>query len=190
MPEEGDRLLALVYRLAPHRFHRGAASAAARLGRRLLDVGGGAGHLARALEELGATPLLYVAADPDPLLLRQAAARPWAERVIAVGEALPLRSGSMDVAVFHDSLHHIPRPWEALREAARVARCILVDDVDASSLPGRLVRLLERLSGYPATFTTPGRLVEELERLGLEVLQVSKGGLPGGYRVAACRRRI
>ena len=187
----GDWLLALVYMLAPHRLHRRAAREARRLGERILDVGGGAGHLARALaEDPQGPPRLYVLVDPDPLLVSMAPRGAWVEAVIGVGEALPLRGGAVDVAVFHDSLHHIPSLGAALREAARVARCVLVDDIDASRPLGRLVMLLERLAGYPAAFTMPEALARELRGLGLVPRRLRAGGLPGSYMVAACRASL
>jgi len=187
---EGDRLLALVYRIAPRRIYRRVAREARRLGERILDVGGGPGHLARALaEDPRGPPRLYMLADPDPLLVSMAPRGAWIEAVIGVGEALPLRGDAFDVAVFHDSLHHIPSPGAALREAARVARCVLIDDIDVSRPLGRLVRLLERLAGYPAAFTTPRALMRELEGLGLVPRLLGAGGLPCSYMVAACRPR-
>ena len=180
-----DRLLRLVYRLAPHWPHRRAAEAALRHGNRVLDVGGGAGHLARALREK-TTPNLYVPADPDQGLLRMAPSWPWVERVEAVGEALPLRTRGLDVAVFHDSLHHIPSPQKALREAARTAQCLVIDDIDPSTLVGRIIVFLEKLSGYPAKFYTPESLVETLRRMGLKPGIRRGGGLPASYLVEAC----
>ena len=180
-----DRLLRLVYRLAPHWPHRRAAEAALRHGSRVLDVGGGAGHLARALREKTA-PSLYVLADPDQGLLEMAPRWPWVERVQSVGESLPLRTRSLDVAVFHDSLHHIPDPERALREAARTARCLVIDDIDPSTLLGRIIMLLEKLSGYPAKFQTPESLAETLRRLDLEPSIRRGGGLPASYLVEAC----
>jgi len=187
----GDRALRLFYRLYPSLPHRRAARVAAGLARGgcVLDVGGGAGHLARALEALGSAPGLLVVVDPDPGLLRMAPRRVWVERVEAVGEALPIRSRGCAVAVFHDSLHHIPRPGEALAEAARTTRCVVVDDFDPGTLTGGLVAALERLAGYPASFTPPGRLARELEELGMETRLLRRGGvIPGAYILAACRR--
>jgi len=183
---DGDRLLALVYRLAPHSIHRRAAREAMRLGDSIVDVGGGAGHLARAMAETAVMPRFYVLVDPDPILVSMAPRAAWLQSVIAVGEALPLRGKSLGVAVFHDSLHHISDPDAALREAARVAHCILVDDIDSSKLVGRVVALLERLANYPARFTTPRELAERLRMLGLKPRLLGGGGLPGSYLLEAC----
>jgi SAM-dependent methyltransferase len=183
-----DPLLRLVYRLAPPRLHRRVAQLLARGGYgRLLDVGGGAGHLLRALLETGWRGYIVVI-DPDPGLLAMVPRVVYGDRVLAVGEALPIRGGGADAAVFHDSLHHIPGPEDALREAARAAGCVIVDDIDPSTLPGRLVAALERLAGYPARFMRPERLARILRGLGLSP-RVLRGGAPGGYMVVACRQR-
>lgn len=187
----GDPLLRLAYRVIPPSLHRRAAELLALMAaRRVCDVGGGAGHLARALERVGYAPSLLVLVDPDPGLLGMAPGRVWVERVIGVAERLPLRSDACDTVVFHDALHHFHEPGEAVDEAMRAARCILVDDIDVSRAGGRLVRALERIAGYPARFYTAKQLASMLEARGLEIrhLEQPRGMLPV-YRVIACRPR-
>ncbi len=184
-------MLRLVYRLAPRRLYRGLARQAAALRPRLVvDIGGGAGLLAAELAAQERGPGLILVVDPDTGLLADAPSSPLIERVAAVAEHLPLRSGSADVAVFHDSLHHIPHPEAALVEAARVSRCVLVDDFDTGRLAGRLVALMERLSGYPASFLPPSRVGEILEGLGLRRVSIGGGSLPATYRLLACREGL
>ncbi len=187
-----DRALRIFYRIYPPLQHRRAARLATGLARGgcILDVGGGAGHLARAAKAAEQPPGLVVILDPDQGMLRMAPRLAWVERLQAVGEALPIRSGGCAVAVFHDSLHHIPRPSQAIAEAARAATCIVVDDFDPETLTGRIIAALERLAGYPAAFTPPRSLARELEKHGMETLLYRRGGvLPAAYILAACRRR-
>ena len=80
---------------------------------RLLDIGCGEGVLSDTLSEHG-----YTVTGIDPLVGSGASA--W--RVRASAGAVPLASGSFDIAVFHWSLHHVPEESmsAALAEAQRV----------------------------------------------------------------------
>lgn len=96
-----------------------AASLAPIAGRRVIDIGCGAGRLAGALARRGAR---VTAVDPDPSAVAAAAGLEGVEAVQAPGEALPFAEGSYDGAVFLNSLHHVPAQLmdAALHEAARV----------------------------------------------------------------------
>ena len=101
-------------------------------GLRVVDIGCGGGRVARQLVGHGATVL---GVEPDPVQAarnRQAEPLPGLTFAEAPGERLPLESGSMDLAVFSFSLHHIPAEAmpDALTEARRVlkgtgALCVL-----------------------------------------------------------------
>lgn len=91
-------------------------------GRSIVDVGCGAGALARSLAERGATVL---GVEPDPIQAERNRDAPETDGVcFAKGraEALPVDDGAVDGVIFGRSLHHVPeaamRP--ALREAQRV----------------------------------------------------------------------
>lgn len=96
------------------------AEATALAGRRVLEVGCGGGRLLGWLAKVGAGP---VGLDPDAAQLARArAVAPGLPLSAGVGEALPFASGSMDLVLFFNSLHHVPveRQWQALSETARV----------------------------------------------------------------------
>lgn len=89
-------------------------------GKRLLDIGCGAGVLARSLSALG---VKVAGVDPN------AEALALARRAVSAGtfhragaESLPFGDGSFGGAIFLNSLHHVPEPLmrRALEEAARV----------------------------------------------------------------------
>lgn len=183
----GRLLLRALYRLAPPTLHRQAAALAASMKPRVVvDIGSANALLARALGAEGHRPQAYIALDPDQSLLRAASPSPVLERVQGVAEKLPLRSHAASLAVLHDSLHHVDDPGEALREAARAAECLLVDDIDPGTPAGRLIALLERLVGFPARFMAPDDLARELEEKGLRVQRVWKDGRRPAYRIVAC----
>jgi ubiquinone/menaquinone biosynthesis C-methylase UbiE len=93
-------------------------------GRVIADIGCGDGTWVRFLTEAGAH---VVGFDPNPRQLEKARATPPVadERYVQAGaEALPLDDASQDVALFFNSLHHVPADLmaPALIEAARVTR--------------------------------------------------------------------
>ncbi len=90
----------------------------------VIDIGCGAGTLARALGEHGARVL---AVEPDPIQAeqnRRAPPIPGVTFVEAKAQSLPAEDRSSDGAIFCFSLHHVPGPDidAALCEAMRVLR--------------------------------------------------------------------
>lgn len=113
----------LLERLAPH-------------GKTVVDIGCGDGRLARVLRERGAVHVTGI--ECSPRQLAKAAALPpmdGVEVLDGVAEALPLADGSVDGAVFFNSLHHVPAVHmdTAMAEAARVLKpgghCVVVEPV-------------------------------------------------------------
>jgi SAM-dependent methyltransferase len=78
----------------------------------VLDVGGGRGYYARSFREAGAAYLQVepTAAGPD--------CPPGTVR--ARGEALPVRTGAVDVCFSSNVLEHVPDPWSVTGEMVRV----------------------------------------------------------------------
>lgn len=83
-----------------------------------LDVGGGAGYLARALRNAGARTVL-LDADPAELAWR---GPPEAGAVIADGTRLPVGTGAADLVVSSNVLEHAAAPFVLVDEMARVLR--------------------------------------------------------------------
>lgn len=183
-----DLLLTIVYKLAPLRVYRGLAAQLKELGlaSSVCDVGGGRGNLYRALSSLN-TVTQYVLVDPSRRIIEEAPRGCTAEVVEGVAEALPLRSSACKTIVFFDALHHFTSPSTALEEAARVAECLAVEDVDASKPAGKLVEAGEKLLGYPARFTSYKALAGILESMGFKIVWGWRGRL-ALYRLVGCRK--
>ena len=89
-------------------------------GRHILDVGCGSGALTRALVDRGA---VVTGVEPGDAAIALARRKVPEARFLQVSAlAIPLPSDSVDGAVFLNSLHHVPDPRGALREAGRVVR--------------------------------------------------------------------
>ena len=89
-------------------------------GRHVVDIGCGAGGLARTLVGRGAS---VTGVDPNGAAVAAASrAVPEATFLEAAAERLPLPDAAAGGAVFLNSLHHTADPAAALREAGRVVR--------------------------------------------------------------------
>ena len=93
-------------------------------GKRVVDVGSGAGALVRFMRSQGADPIGVECGEAMITQAREADPEHAASYVDGVGQDLPVDDTSTDVVVFSYSLHHVPSEHlaEALREAARVLR--------------------------------------------------------------------
>lgn len=87
-------------------------------GARVLDVGGGPGYFAQCFRAAGAR---YVGLEPDAgEMVARGAPEPGTVR--GSGEALPVRSASVDVCYSSNVLEHVRRPWVMAEEMVRVTR--------------------------------------------------------------------
>ncbi len=93
-------------------------------GAKILDIGCGAGHIARALTKMGAE---VIGVDPNQNQLKRArTAEAIRNETYLEGSAqdLPLYNQSMDIILFFNSFHHIPSYAfaTAIEESHRVLR--------------------------------------------------------------------
>ncbi|MGY2003496.1 class I SAM-dependent methyltransferase [Blastococcus sp. SYSU DS1024] len=84
----------------------------------LLDVGGGPGYFAEAFRAEGAR---YIGLEPDAGEL-VARGEPAPGTLRASGEALPVRTGVVDVCYSSNVLEHVAAPWRMTAEMVRVTR--------------------------------------------------------------------
>jgi ubiquinone/menaquinone biosynthesis C-methylase UbiE len=108
--------------------------------RTLLDLGAGPATFAvRAAERFALT---VIAVDPS----RDLALHPGISIARAVGEALPLASGSVDVAVCLSSIRHVRDRLATLRELRRVVRDrLVIVELDPTASAQRIAYHADRL---------------------------------------------
>jgi ubiquinone/menaquinone biosynthesis C-methylase UbiE len=114
-------------------------------GDRALDVAGGTGALAEALQ--GRIAEMTVADVSEPMLANVPV---WAQRVVARAEQLPFADASFDLITCVRALHHIQSPTRALDEMVRLTAPggrIVVEDflADPDRASARRWERIERL---------------------------------------------
>lgn len=103
--------------------HEMLFSTLALTGKRVVDIGCGDGRLASRIADAGAARVTGV--ECSPRQLAKAACQPRRETldiVEGVAQSLPLPDASMDVAIYFNSLHHVPADVieAAMADTARV----------------------------------------------------------------------
>lgn len=86
-------------------------------GKRVLDLGCGVGEYVRAFARRDARAL---GCDVELPRLREARSRGAVNVVAAAGEALPFRTGSLDVVVLNEVIEHVTDDRATMREVGRV----------------------------------------------------------------------
>ncbi len=142
---------------------------------RYVDLGIGDGLLTLMLAEVAEQ---VTAVDISPEMLGQLALRAQRRGFQNIDyvegriEDLPLESGTYDVAVLSQALHHVDDPIVALREARRVLRPggqVLVIDLLAHNEEWVRDKLQHRVLGF-----TESDLEKLVQRAGFEQVQVSR----------------
>jgi SAM-dependent methyltransferase len=121
-------------------------------GRDVVDIGCGPGVLVRELTARGARMVGVEISDAQLATARARDGASGARYLVGTAQRLPLRDGSVDVAVFMRTLHHVPvaELGAALAEARRVLR------------PGGAVYVAEPLAEGDF-FALTGLVEDELE---------------------------
>ena len=101
-------------------------------GKRVLDLGCGVGEYVRAFARRGARAL---GCDIELARLVEARRRGTVDVLAGCGEALPLRDGSLDVAVLNEVIEHVTDERATLREVGRV---LAPDGICVIFAPNRL----------------------------------------------------
>jgi ubiquinone/menaquinone biosynthesis C-methylase UbiE len=138
-------------------------------GGRILDVGGGTGHLAALVA--AATGCEVTVLDRSRRMLDATSAPLGVLRVHGDAAALPFEYASFDAAIVVDALHHMDRQRDVAFELARVIRPgggVLVADEDSAAWAVKSVAILERLIGEPGAFMTPEAVTALFSQAGFD----------------------
>lgn len=116
-------------------------------GKRVIDIGCGDG--AYTAELFARTrPAELIGVDPAQEAVRVAQTKYGQTGLSFSPEsiyALPFADGAFDVAVLRGVLHHLDRPYDGVKEVARVARTLVIADPNGYNLG---LKFIERISPY------------------------------------------
>jgi ubiquinone/menaquinone biosynthesis C-methylase UbiE len=137
----------------------------------VLDVGGGTGRNARALQDAGAW---VVVCDSSLKMLQEAADR---DLPVVRGDVahLPFAAGAFDRVLVVDAFHHFVDPLPAVCQAQAIpellrilkrAGLLVLEEPDIRKWQTRLIAAAEQVLMMRSSFLPPQALVEGIERKG------------------------
>jgi ubiquinone/menaquinone biosynthesis C-methylase UbiE len=132
----------------------------------LLDIGGGSGRVAAALE--GMIGQRWIA-DTSMGMLRQAKKQKGLLLVYAPAEHLPFPNEHFELILMVDSFHHLLDQRRAMVEAWRVLRrggLLIIEEPDIRHPLIKLVALAEKILLMRSHFHAPPHIEQALKRLG------------------------
>ncbi len=153
----GEVLLQILYANIGNEFYRDALE---NIGQHLgvvVDLGGGTGAVMQALIDEGKVlPQNSVVIDPHIGLHRIGVSKGIdVLRIVGVAEHLPIRDSIADAIIMHDALHHFENPAKGIEEACRIISRegkIYIYDYDLDSFNIKLLKIMEKLVGFPGNF--------------------------------------
>jgi len=144
---------------------------------RVLDLGGGTGHLGGLLAiSLRCTVTVL---DSSPEMLRYAEDLPRVSTTVGDAASIPFADSSFDAVIVVDALHHFSHQRKAVAEVARVLKRgggVLVAEADPRLVGVKMTSVFERVLGEPGAFVAPTDLVSMFAEVGIDgTLQAQDG---------------
>jgi demethylmenaquinone methyltransferase/2-methoxy-6-polyprenyl-1,4-benzoquinol methylase len=152
--------------------------------RRVLDVGGGSGRAAVALD---APDRQVTVVDVSRGMLSRARGRGLSS-VQGDARRLPVADASVDAVTVVDAFHHMPDQRTVLADVARVLApggVVVIREFDPETLLGRVVEVTEEAVGMGSLFTGPDDLARAVDRVGLDARVLDRGF---GYTVVGVKQ--
>lgn len=126
----------------------------------LLDVGGGTGRIARALNGLASQLILI---DESLRMLQQAQGNSGLGTICSYSESLPFPAGSFERVIMVDVMHHVAHQQKTAAELWRVLKPggrLVIEEPDIAFFAVKLVALAEKLALMRSHFLSPERIRE------------------------------
>ena len=151
----------------------------------VVDLGGGPGLLYRILSEKGARYVINI--DIDYELLRNAPI--LSDKILAFSHERVLREESIDHIVLHDALHHFEKPIKTLKLYSEIfSKCIHIIDFDSGKIGGKIIKLLEKITGFPANFYSIPQVTDLLKKERLNIITLKGPSKTfSQYYIKACK---
>lgn len=137
----------------------------------VIDLGGGTGRAARALDR----DLLVV--DASSGMLAKANGK-GLRTVRSDVRTLPFDDESVDAVVSVDAIHHFPTPPAVVEEVYRVldvGGVFVAREFDPTTLRGMALRVGQHVVGFDCTLYPPDELQSVFERAGFETTVLDRG---------------
>jgi len=128
-----------------------------------LDIGAGAGQYTAMLLAMGYN---VVAVEPD----RKKIEKSGVPYVVSPGQNLPFDDNQYDYALVINVLHHTKRPVKLLQEVNRVARRVIISEVNHDNILVRLYNLF--IGEIDHQHLSPTRLLGLMKQAGLTVSKI------------------
>ncbi len=156
-----------------------------KLSENIVDLGGGAGLTYNILSDKGAKYIIIV--DINYELLSEASS--LSDKVLASSDERVFRRGSIEDVVLHDALHHFQKPIESIKLYSEIiGKCIHIIDFDSSKVEGKIIKMLEKITGFPANFYTMKYIENLLIEEGLNILVLKEPSrIFSQYYIKACK---
>jgi len=153
----GEILLQILYTNVNNEFYRDILENIDHRVGVVIDLGGGTGAVIQALIDEGKVlPQNSIIIDPHIGLHKIGVRKNInVSRIVGVAEHLPIRDNAANAVIMHDALHHFEKPIKGIEETCRVivkGGRIYIYDYDLTSFSTKLLRIIEKLMGFPGNF--------------------------------------
>jgi ubiquinone/menaquinone biosynthesis C-methylase UbiE len=143
------------------------------IGSRLLDVGGGTGRIAGALQ---AGTALTVVADASLDMLKVARGKIGLSVVCCEAEALPFPGGSFDNIIMVDAFHHVAdqsQSVEGMWQLLKKGGTLVIEEPDIQTFSIKIVAFLEKVA-LMRSHIIPAKEIGSLFKDPLAIVTIKK----------------
>ncbi len=132
----------------------------------LLDVGGGTGRIARAMENCFFRIIIYDVSLP--MLKATHSKNSKINRVCGKIENLALRRSYFDAAIMVDTLHHVEDHQKAvltILDAIKPGGTFILEEPDIRKFPVKVIALMEKLLFMRSHFLKPEEIINWIDKI-------------------------